>query len=94
MISNIVFYLKWQDAIENKKEDEKLLEKSEALNIEIGNNENKIKNQEQKIDEQNLNIKKGDKILNEIINFTAKFNSQEGRRLLEDTNNFLNGIQK
>lgn len=94
MISNIVFYLKWQDAIENKKEYEKLLEKSEALKIEIGNNENKIKNQEQKIDEQNLNIKKGDKILNEIINFTAKFNSQEGRRLLEDTNNFLNGIQK
>jgi hypothetical protein len=94
LIANVGFFLKWQDAIDNKKEYEKLLDQSQALKVEIVNNENKIKTQGQKIDEQNLNIQKGEEIVDNIIKFTTPFNSQEGRRLLEDTNDFLKGIQK
>jgi hypothetical protein len=94
LIANVGLFLKWQDAIDNKNEYEKLLDQSQALKVEIVNNENKIKTQEEKIDEQNLNIQKGEEIVDNIIKFTTPFNSQEGRRLLEDTNDFLKGIQK
>ncbi len=94
LIANIGLFLKWQDAIDNKKEYEKLLEQSQALKVEIVNNENKIKTQEKKIDEQNLNLQKGGKILDGIQKFTARFNSPELRELLEDNNDFLKGIQK
>ncbi|MGL4500919.1 MAG: hypothetical protein ACRCU2_17750, partial [Planktothrix sp.] len=94
LIANIGLFLKWQDAIDNKKEYEKLLDQSQALKVEIVNNENKIKTQEQKIDEQNLKLQKGGQILDGIQKFTARFNSPELRGLLEDNNDFLKGIQK
>jgi len=93
IILNIGLFLQWQEAIKNKKEYDKLLEKSEALKIEISDNETKIKTQEQKINEQKLNIQEGSVMLDKVVTFTNKFNT-EGRQLLEDINNFINGIQK
>jgi hypothetical protein len=85
IIINIGLFLKWQEAIENKKEYDTLQEKSKALKIEIGDNEKIIKTQKQTIAEQNLNIKTESEILNKIVKFTEKFNT-EGRKLLDETN--------
>jgi hypothetical protein len=93
IILNIGLFLQWQEAIKNKKEYDRLLEKSEALKIEISENETKIKTQDKKIAEQNLNIQEGRVMLDKVVTFTNKFNT-EGRQLLEDINNFINGIQK
>lgn len=92
IIINIGLFLKWQEAIENKKEYENLKEKSKAMRTEISNNENQIKDQKQKIDEQKLTLKTEGDTLNKIVKFTEKFNT-EGRQLLDEINN-IKGIQK
>ena len=92
IIINIGLFLKWQEAIENKKEYENLQEKSEAMRTEISNNENQIKDQKQKIDEQKLTLKTEGETLNKIVKFNEKFNT-EGRQLLDEINN-IKGIQK
>jgi len=92
IIINIGLFLKWQEAIENQKEYENLKEKSKALTTEISNNENQIKDQKQKIDEQKLTLKTEGETLNKIVKFNEKFNT-EGRQLLDEINN-IKGIQK
>jgi hypothetical protein len=93
IIINIGLFLKWQEAIENKKEYDNLKEESKTLKIEIDKDKKTIETQGKEIDEQNFNLKRGGEILNKRIKFNERFNT-EGRQLLDEDNNFIKGIQK
>ena len=93
IIINIGLFLKWQEAIENKKEYDNLKEESKTLKKEIDKDKKTIETQGKEIDQQNFNLKRGGEILNKRIKFNERFNT-EGRQLLDEDNNFIKGIQK